>query len=249
MELTGTVVQVWILNKGEDMKKYILIILIIILALYSQTAFADSPLTVYSSTSDGIVSVEGEDWDTVHDATEGTDTEYAAIYIAIGAYNFPGGYAACFRSFVFFDTSSIPSGAIIDSATLSLYGKNADIGDDYDIVVQNGQPTYPHDSLVGGDYLYTHYSGDGGSFNTSTFTTTGYNVITLNATGRGWINKSGKTKLALLSSPDIDDNCPENSARSVWCWSADETEGGELRPKLIVNYHVAADNAIFWSNF
>ena len=78
-------------------------------------------------------------------------------------------------SVYFTDTSAIPDFAIITSATLSLYGSNDYPTTDFDIVIQNGQPTYPHEPLVIGDYYKDYYSNDGGSITTIIFTTSGYN--------------------------------------------------------------------------
>lgn len=72
-----------------------------------------------------------------------------------------------FRTCLFFDTSSIPSNVIINSAKLTfvLYRDISTI--DFDVVVQNGQPTYPSKPIVVTDYDKDFYSGDGGSINTS----------------------------------------------------------------------------------
>ena len=140
------------------------------------------------------------------------------------------------RSFFFFDTSAIPDTATITSATLSLYGQTKDTATaDFDMVIQNGQPTYPHDPLVIGDYAHANYAGDGGSFNTAGLSTVAYNVITLNAAGEGWINLTGTTKLMVRSSLDIASTAPIDHASEVAVYTSEEA-GDTKDPKLTVNY-------------
>lgn len=197
-----------------------------------------SELTVYTSTSDGYMSITNEpNYTTAHNAAEGSVSDAVtqfAIMQAKGATNY-----IIRRAFLFFDTSSLPDAALIIDATLSIYvliaSGNPDL--DFDVVIRNGQPTYPHDPLVIGDYYYDNYSGDGGSFNTSEITGTGYQPITLNSTGRGWINKTGATKLALISRRDIDYEVPTFGVSEAIAAQAKEY-GDAYRAKLVINYCV-----------
>ena len=59
----------------------------------------------------------------------------------------PTDYGLC-RAFLFFDTSSITANAIIDSAILSIYGYYDQTDTDFNVVVQNGQPTYPSNTAT-----------------------------------------------------------------------------------------------------
>jgi hypothetical protein len=140
-----------------------------------------------------------------------------------------------YRGFVFFNTSSLPSNAYIDNATVSLY-KNSDYSNtDFDITIQNGQPTYPHDPLISGDYDKTHYSGNGGSLNTTGFSS-GYNDI--NMTNYSWLTKEGMTKLCLRSSRDINGKAPSGllgSNEYVIVRSAN-WPGKGYDPKLVITY-------------
>lgn len=229
------------------MKKILLIILIIFLsfqigALAEEEAF-------YSSTSDGYLELYGDDDDDWADNRVALEAEfvYDGDYdLALGVLFYAPDDYDFYRTALFFDTSSIPADATIDSATLSLYGKQVNLDVDFDVVIQDGMPTYPHDPLVVGDYNQAHYSGDGGSLTTFGWSLIAYNVITLNETGLSWIKKGdgAVTKFILRSSKDID-NTPPGGESLVYFWSTEEV--GEKGPILYVEYSVpAVGNALFF---
>lgn len=195
--------------------------------------------TFYTSFSDGHIVKDNANYTTCHDAATG-GVSYGNTSEYIGQ-RLTGGSYWIWRFFVFFDTSSIADDATIISATLTFYTSinKDDVDTDFSIVIRNGMPDYPHDALAVGDYLYSHYSGDGGSINTANVSATQYaaNVIDLNATGLGWINKTGTTKLALISSRDIDSLIPDGDEYfSIRARSA--ISGTFLAAKLVVTYDV-----------
>ncbi len=116
----------------------------------------DPTLTVYSASSDGYIYKSGSTYGTVQGASTGT-VNSSGTYITIGQrkISFPGTYYI-YRGFVFFNTSALPSNAYLDNATLSLYKKDDYSTTDFDITIQNGQPTYPHNPLQTGDYAKGH---------------------------------------------------------------------------------------------
>jgi hypothetical protein len=137
-----------------------------------------------------------------------------------------------YRSLMYFDTSIIPDGANITSAILSLYVSEDDSETDFNITIQNGQPTYPHLPLIVDDYYYGDYSGNGGNLSTSGIGT-GYKNITLTASGLTWIQKSTTTKLCLRSSRDISATTPTGNEYAV-VYTAEQ--GSAYSPKLYVTY-------------
>ena len=124
-------------------------------------------------------------------------------YLKCGLY-WDGSSWVIFRAGLYFDTSSLPDTATISSANLSLYGQalSATSGNT-SIVIQTGGGTYPHDPVVATDYNRSYYSGNGGSINTSAWSLSGYNNISLNSTGIGWISLTGKTVLEVRTQADI----------------------------------------------
>jgi len=189
----------------------------------------DPTLNIWSSSSDGEIANINGVYNTAWTATRGTVKDTSGI-LYMGQSK-PRDYVI-YRGFVFFNTSSIPENAVIDSATLSLY-LNADYSTtDFDITIQNGQPTYPHDPLVDGDYDKSYYSGNGGSLNTNNLVA-GYNNISM--TEDSWINKTSWTKFCLRSDRDINGISPWGY-EYVTFRSADYIGGPAYHPKLVIEY-------------
>jgi hypothetical protein len=201
----------------------------------TSSILSSGSVSPYSSTSDGYIEATSTVYATAWDATTGTVVSTTTTF-KVGQYFSSPNYKIE-RGFVYFDTSAIPDDATITSATLKLYGQTDSSATDFLITIQNGQPTYPRDPLVETDYNKTYYSGNGGSLTTVGFSTTGYNNITLNATGLTWINKTGTTKLCLRSDREIAGTTP-TGLEYVAVYAADQT-GTTYDPQLVVNYETS----------
>jgi len=166
---------------------------------------------------------------TAWNAVNGDSIDQNNMYVGIrNAYD-------VHRIALVFNTAAIPADAIIFSAYIALFQFSGLLAID-NIVVQNGQPTYPHSPVVVGDFDKTNYGGDGGSIPMNDVLTPQYRVIPLNAIGMGWINKGGSTKLLLRSLNDINGNALATHLRFQG------PLGGVYDPKLIVNYFVSGQN-------
>jgi len=150
----------------------------------------------------------------------------------IGQRLYTGNYKV-YRTMFYFDSSALPDSATITAANVSLRGEVDYSTVDFNVVIQNGQPTYPSDPMVDTDWPYSYYNGDGGSKNTSTWNETGWNDIICNASGMSWISLIGTTKLCLRSSQEIASIAPSglNELR-VWTYE----KGAGYRPYLEVTY-------------
>ena len=192
----------------------------------------DPTLTVYSTTNDGYIHKSSTtSFNTAWSASSGT-VYSSADYLTIGqkkGTRDPPDYNV-YRGFVFFNTSTLPSNAYLDNATLSIYKRDDYSTTDFAITIQNGQPMYPHDPLQSGDYSKSCYSGNGGSLNTASLTS-GYNAIPLN--NLTWINPTGMTKLCLRSSRDISGTAPTGN-EYVNVYSRDFIFS--YPPKLVIYY-------------
>jgi PKD repeat protein len=188
----------------------------------------DPTLTVYSISSDGFIYSSGSNYNTVRTASTGT-VNSSGTYLTIGQKK-SGSTYYIYRGFVFFNTSTLPSNAYLDNATLSLYKKDDYSTTDFVITIQNGQPTYPHKPMLSVDYNKNFYSGNGGTLPTQSFTN-GYNAIILS--NLSWINKTGITKLCLRSDRDINGIAPTgNEYVNVYA----NEKGSGYQPKLVINY-------------
>ena len=189
----------------------------------------DPTITIYTSSNDGYRTYSGTNYTTTWNAPSG---------VSITPYQIPVGQSKVSttytinRGFVFFNTSALPSNAIIDNATLSLYKASDSSATDFKITIQNGQPTYPHSPLQDGDYAKSRYSGNGGAFNTANLVN-GYNNITLNSTGLTWINRTSWTKFCLRSSHDIAGTAPTGNEYVNFYASE---QGTNYKPKLTIAY-------------
>ena len=138
------------------------------------------------------------------------------------------------RSYLYFDTSSLPDDAAITSATLRLYGIDKSIFSTTTLQIQNGMPTYPSEPLEGGDYDASNYSGNGGTFSSSSLVSGAYNDISLTADGMSWINLTGTTKFCLRLQTDINAVAP-NYIEMMYFYSG-LTSDITKRPQLVVTY-------------
>ena len=191
----------------------------------------------YSQNYDGYIDNGGSvSYSQIRTAPQGTTVSTSVSFITVDQGWTPSldsrfGDYWIDRGFLYFYTDSLPENAVITSATLSLWGV-----DNYDstyIVIQSGQPDHPQLTLSTSDYNYLYYqnSGDGGDFNTATWSNTGYNVFTLNSVGLPWIQKQGYTKLCLRELGDINGNAPSASIGVTF-----QSSEGTHKPKLIVDY-------------
>jgi hypothetical protein len=188
----------------------------------------DPTLTVYSISNDGCINNSGSNYNTVRALSAGT-VNSSGTCLSIGQKK-TGSTYYMYRGFVFFNTSALPSNAYLDNATLSLYKKDDYSTTDFTLMIQNGQPTYPHKPMQGGDYNLNHYSGNGGTLPTQSFTN-GYNAIILS--NLNWINKTGITKLCLRSDRDINGIAPTgNEYVNVYA----NEKGSGYQPKLMISY-------------
>jgi hypothetical protein len=198
------------------------------------------PLTVNrtftSESTDGYTAKEGPlaSYLALQSATSATYVYGSLTHAGIGQHSSPT-YVYIHRAYVPFDTSILPNGANITTAILSIYVEADYSYTDFNVTIQNGQPTYPHLPIEFADYYTGYYSGDGGTRNTTSITGTGYWNITLSPTGRSWIDVDGTTKLCLRSNKDIE-AIPVGESASENIYFSTFEQGSAYTPKLYVTY-------------
>lgn len=167
------------------------------------TALADS-LTAYPSI-DGKIRATLSTWDAAHDATTGSADSTGSEDNFAQVLN-SSGNRAIDRGVLFFDTSSIGSSDTISAASLNLWvtGVRADDNDGNDFigVVQGTGDIVSSAALNDTDYDELGDAIDNPTEGTDTgdrkdissgITTGQYTAWTFNATGMGWIARSGET--------------------------------------------------------
>jgi len=195
----------------------------------------------YSKTADCEVRGEHAVYATAHDAATGSLWGVNAATICVGQrYQGTPETFLIHRSFLHFDTSSIPADSNIVYAKLRIGIASVYTDNHFDIVIRNGMPTYPHATVETGDYLYSHYSGDGGSVNSYGLVTDDYTDIILNPTGLLWIQTGdlAVTKFALISSRDISSSAPSAEGDTPEFVSFFTANSQTYKPTLIVIYEL-----------
>ncbi len=187
--------------------------------LKATVVIPDAVKTVVSPS--GYIYSFGTPYSTPWGASSGT--------VTVGGYvigQLSSGGFAIYRSFLYFDTTAIPS---VTSAELYVYMDEDYSETEFDLTIQNGQPDYPsYPTLAPGDYDKTHYgSTDGGHLYTGDMTA-GWNHIDL--TNLNYITVGGITKLALRSSLDIVGTPPSGNEYIVLA------SGSGYKPYLLIHY-------------
>lgn len=196
----------------------------------------DPTLTAYATSSDGhIPATSTSNYTDAWTSEVGDLVSDSAQTGVIGqTYNDETSSWIVYRGFLFFDTSSLSDCSLI-TAKLRLYGQTDFSITDFNITIQNGQPSYPHDPMTTSDFSKSLYSGNGGIFDTNGFSTSAYNNITLTSNAVNWINQSGTTKLCLRSNRDISGIEPTGNEK-IYFHTSENSEGQTKAPKLIVTY-------------
>lgn len=213
------------------------------------TAFLSSSSDGYLTRSTQVIVWDtiANVWNDIHDDTVASWTSGGTVsYVRVWAWDDddPGDEVAQIRlarSYLFFDTAGLPDDIVVDSALLKLYvaGKKTEMGN-FDVIIQGGMPSYPHEPLWYSDYYYNNYSGDYGQLNTASMSLGQYNDWTLTAQGETAINKTGTTKFILREElHDQDDLVP---SYGDYTWRDNEIayyayeKGNGYWPQLVVTY-------------
>jgi hypothetical protein len=157
-------------------------------------------------------------------------------------------WAELTRSYLLFDTSTLPDDAVITSAVLSIYPTYKVNTLSQSMNITAGVPTTGSTALVNADYAVGNFGADKFTSDLSidSIVLNQYNDFTLNASGISAIDSSGVTKLALRLVSDIEDSAPTWSLNSS-ILQFDSSEGTN-KPKLVITYTSASGSAIWTSD-
>lgn len=208
---------------------------------FYSAAGAVSPVDGYSGKDDSDV------WSTTRNATDGNSANNTSVLIEhrnlFGNGN-GAGFFTLFRAFHLFDTSSIPDADIISSATLSIFGNSKTIaGSEERLVVVSGNPA-SNSTISTADYDQAGAVSFGETG--TTFDTTAYNNVTLNASGLSNISLTGITKFGIKGYYDFSNTTPTATADMVDTYYAADQTGTINDPKLVIE-HTAANTGNFFA--
>jgi len=190
-------------------------------------------------TADGYVANNNASWDICHDAASGIAASiYSWFYVESTWLNGNAKYYID-RGFLSFDTSDIPDGATIISATLTLYhesftGYNG-VTSGLLYLVNSTQASGT--ALANGDYdaLGTTQGNSTAIWVGAAYY--GSNAYVLNSTGLSWISKTGYTTLALRTNYDKNDSSPGTGVSLGFRGSFYSSNNSSNKPTLTVNYN------------
>jgi len=199
--------------------------------------------TFYGETGDGYLYAKTDaHFSVAREAAVADVKDTAGDTIRIGvAYIDPplsGDKYRFYRGFLYFDTSSLPNNATVTAATLKIYlVGNLKIQETGIKVILFHAENRPTDPLSLSDFDLNFYASGGADDITVSTGQSGYQTFTLNATGRGWINLTGKTTFCLRTEQDVSPTLPKLYMLADF-YSADKGVG--YRPVLEVTYGVKA---------
>ncbi|MBU4454948.1 hypothetical protein KJ586_00325 [Patescibacteria group bacterium] len=217
-------------------------------------ALADTG-SYYAGAGDGSIEhTSSQVWDTTHNAALGTAAYQNISNVYVGCVgNWPGvlNYTIS-RGFFPIDTSGIADDATITSALLKVYvvakTNTQNDGNDWLNVVQTSQNSPTTLALADYDNCGAVHSAIEGAtrIDLGDIATAAYNSWILNATGIGWISKTGTTLLGLREGHDILDiqvgtAAQANRIQAIMSEDTSETKD----PYLEVTYTVPAAPAKF----
>jgi len=192
----------------------------------------DDTLTYYSGGGDGYVYNSDSSWDACHDADSGVEAyptfEVGYTYV----YSSPS-YYQIHRSFLPINTSGIADNAVINNASLYLYGYQK--YNDFDASAHVVQTTQFDVSTLSSSDFSEIGDTSGGSIDISDFTIGDWNVIELDSTGQSWINKSGWTKLGLRDYYDLIDSDPGSGESDIEWYFSEGDNSSYLEIDVSVN--------------
>jgi len=186
----------------------------------------------FSGSGDGYVQADNEylgwGWNGTHDREDGDGGGLHGAFptattgIGFRSYQYEKyNRVIISRSFFPVDTSALPDGATISEAKLYIYieakADDDNDGDDWGSVVQTSQedPTTLEEADFDQCGAIDNPTEGADRIDIGSITTSAYNYWTLNATGRGWISKTGWTLLGLREGHDAIDSPIASSSGNV----------------------------------
>ncbi len=187
-----------------------------------------NPAAGANSPCDGYLQKQtNSSWAATLAATPTADVSSTSIKVASGYYN---NYYFVDRGCLNFDTSALTSAANISSAVVSLYVYSVDNSGAFSACVYDFNPANT-DNIATSDWDNFGSSAFSDSIDINSLSPSAYNDFTLNASGKGNINKTGVSSFGMKTSNDSGEQ-PSNVNR----FSARSGDNASNKPKLVITY-------------
>ena len=207
----------------------------------SMTFYPDSDPPGETNSVDGYIFESGNlTWAAIRGAGSGDarDDEVNG-YAYLSAHADANKWASLYRGYHLFDTSSLPDAATLTDATLGLYGHNKYNG--LGTPTMRLVPSYPAGvtALLDADYNQIGTKSYANEIDYNSWSTTGYNTFTFNATGLAAIDVTGMGTFGSRLVCDATNSEPTHvpSSPMGFAYYCSE-QGAGFNPKLVVTYVV-----------
>lgn len=148
-----------------------------------------------------------------------------------------GYYIFSDRIIVSYDTSILPDDAVIDSATLTIWGTaHANGLGSMEVAVVDASPA-SYTSYVAGDYDGTTFTRMATDITYALWDTDGMNDFALNTAGLNQISRTGYTAFMITNNATVDNSAPVWSSGAVSYEKGAPVSSTGSEPFLVVNYH------------
>lgn len=194
---------------------------------------------VFSGAGDGIVRRTGQaSWAAAHDDTAGTAADATSTTGQVLCQPSADGGWRIDRGFLPFDTSTLPDGITIDSATLNIMlGSKTDnvSGVTIDLITTTQAS---NTTLEVADFDQVGTTEQATALTIASMAVDVYSIYTLNATGIGNISLTGFSQFGLRTSHDTDNSACTNAATNTSAASfyLSEQSGTLQDPYLAITY-------------
>lgn len=192
--------------------------------------------TIFADTNDGYIACDDGGAGNYASARAGTatlTTDIAATSMTVGQFNNTATFNQVAEGFLSFDTSAIGSGAVISTATLSLYAQSLWVGPNYAIEARAydwGSGLTSADFVAGASLSALTFLA---SIQASMVTVGAYNALTSAGAFLAAINVTGPTRIILDSSRTVAGSAPSTNEQAQFYTS--DASGTSQDPKLVID--------------
>ncbi len=212
------------------------------LEIATYPVYTDTTESYYAGAGDGhVYNQNSSGWSGTRNDLSGDYADYTGSTANINSTT--PYYYNIFRGFFPINTSGLPDSASISTATVNFYvttKENTDAdGNDYIVIIQTTQASTSE--LIVEDYDQIGSVAGSSNVDIDTISTSAYNAWTLNATGRGWISKTGWTKIGAREGHDMVNDPISTGTDCSITVSTSEQADTTYDPYLEVTYTVVPD--------